>query len=236
MILFSGNPAAWTLTVEAFFYALHPWLNRALGLIRSRGATILILTAFAAAIGYRVAVVLAPQMWWAALPLPITRLGEFIIGMGLARLMLLGVRIRIRPILGYAILAGFILWQVVGARLGFDDRVFVWALSLREEVLIGIFALIILAVGARDANGGASLLRTGPLLHLGAWSFAFYLVHATVMYVFLALFGRQALSYGNLLWYVPVFAVALLLAWALYRFIERPLELRMRRWGDRNLN
>lgn len=34
VILFSGNPAAWTLTCEAFFYALHPALNRGLHAMR----------------------------------------------------------------------------------------------------------------------------------------------------------------------------------------------------------
>lgn len=29
-MLFSGNPAAWTLTCEAFLYTLHPAINRVL--------------------------------------------------------------------------------------------------------------------------------------------------------------------------------------------------------------
>lgn len=27
VLLFAGNPAAWTLTAEAFFYALHPFIT-----------------------------------------------------------------------------------------------------------------------------------------------------------------------------------------------------------------
>lgn len=235
VILFSGNPAAWTLTVEAFFYLLHPLLNRGLQLLRSRGATILILIAFATAIGYRVLVVLQPESFWAMLPLPITRINEFVIGMGLARLMLLGVRLPVAPIGAYLLITGFILWQVLGARYTLEAGFFVWSHYLREEILLGLFAVIILAVATRDATGGRSLLRTPVLLHLGAWSFAFYLLHATVMYVFLAVFGKQAPSFTNLVWYVPVFGISLLLSWMLYRFVERPLEMRMRRWGDRSL-
>src|SRR5689334_18293101 len=37
-ILFSGNPAAWTLTAEAFFYALHPFVSRPLARLGRTGA------------------------------------------------------------------------------------------------------------------------------------------------------------------------------------------------------
>lgn len=234
-ILFSGNPAAWTLTVEAFFYMLHPWLNRTLRVLNKTVTIVVILVALTSAFGYQISIVLAPESWWAGLPLPLVRLSEFIIGMGLARLVWLGVRLSVPPLLSYVLLAGFIIWQVIGTRKGFDDWFFVWSKALHEQVLICLFVLIILTVAHRDLRGGRSLLRSKPLLHLGAWSFAFYLVHATVMYAFLAFFGKQAASFSNLIWYVPVFGIALLLSWVLYRFLEYPLEARMRRWGNTTL-
>jgi peptidoglycan/LPS O-acetylase OafA/YrhL len=67
---------------------------------------------------------------------------------------------------------------------------------------------------------------------LGEWSFAFYLMHATVMYLALSLLGYQAVSWRNIVWYAPVFVVALSAAAALHHLIERPFEVRIRRWAD----
>lgn len=234
-ILFSGNPAAWTLTVEAFFYVLHPWVNRVVGRLRGRGATVLVFGALAVSFAYWIALALSPDSWLASVPLPITRLSEFVIGMGIAQLVLSGVRVRIAPLATYGLLAAFVLWRVLGERQGWNDPVTGWSRSLTEPILIALCALIILAVAARDMRGGFSLQNRPVLVRLGAWSFAFYLVHATVMYSFMAVFGAQPGSLSNLLWYPPVFAIALLLAWALYRFVEHPLERKMRLWGDKRL-
>lgn len=234
-IIFSGNPAAWTLTVEAFFYALHPWVNRLLRPLQVRGAWLWILAAVAFSFFYRVAFVLdqgGPLSW---VPVPVSRLSEFVIGMGLAQLLLRGFRIPLPPFVGYTILTAFVCWQVATQRWTFDDPFSVWAWNLHEQILVVIFALIILSTAMRDALQGPSLLRSTLMVRLGAWSFAFYLVHATVIYAFMALFGRHAIGYSNLLWYIPTFGLALLLAWALYRFIEHPLEASMRRWGDKRL-
>ena len=67
---------------------------------------------------------------------------------------------------------------------------------------------------------------------LGTWSFAFYLVHATVIYLALRVFGLQTPSWRNLVWHVVILAVDVVLAWLLYRLIEHPVERRMRGWKD----
>ena len=61
-ILF-GNPAAWTLTVEAFFYALHPFLAAGLTRMGRRGALIAAGVVAAVTIGIRVVVQLDPGGW-----------------------------------------------------------------------------------------------------------------------------------------------------------------------------
>lgn len=53
-----------------------------------------------------------------------------------------------------------------------------------------------------------------------------------MIYLALRVFGYQEPSWRNVVWFVVLFAVDLLLAWALYRFIEHPVERRMRRWKD----
>lgn len=61
VILFSGNPAAWTLTVEALFYALHPWISRILLPLSRYGALVLAAAAIAWAFAYRAGVLYWPE-------------------------------------------------------------------------------------------------------------------------------------------------------------------------------
>src|SRR5690606_21797653 len=84
VILFSGNPAAWTLSVEALFYAIHPWVSRILLPLTKRGALLFSLAAIAWAFAYRLGMTLWPESWLAAVPVPVTRVPEFLLGMGLA--------------------------------------------------------------------------------------------------------------------------------------------------------
>jgi peptidoglycan/LPS O-acetylase OafA/YrhL len=70
------------------------------------------------------------------------------------------------------------------------------------------------------------------LVKLGEWSFAFYLVHATLIYTAFALFGLQQPSWWNLLWFALLFVVALVTAAVLHQLVERPVEKRMRAWKD----
>ena len=69
-IRFSGNPAAWTLGVEAFFYALHPWLSRLLARVSRRGALLALGAVTAVVMLHRVAVVRDPSGVLAGLPSP----------------------------------------------------------------------------------------------------------------------------------------------------------------------
>lgn len=234
-ILFSGNPAAWTLTVEAFFYMLHPWVNKLLQPLRRRGTILLIIAAWGAVVGYQIVINVVPGTVLAQAPMPLRRLGEFVIGMGLAQLAILGWRLKVPPIVGYGLLAAFTAVLVVGIRFNVEHSLFQWALRLYEPIFILLFALIIFAVATRDAQGGRSLLRSPVLVRLGEWSFAFYLVHATVIYAFRHLFDKQPMAFSNLMWYLPVFLVALLFAWLLYRLVEHPVEGRMRKWGNVHL-
>lgn len=175
-IRFSGNPAAWTLGVEAFFYALHPWLSRLLARVSRRGA-----------------------------------------------LLALGA------------VTAFVTWSVLLRRYGWAGPWSVWAQNLELQVLAVLFALTILGIANNDLAQRRSWLRHRVLVTLGTWSFAFYLVHATVMYAVSSAVGLRPMSVKNLLWYPVVFALALAAAWALYRFVEHPVERRLRHWGNAHL-
>jgi len=235
VILFSGNPAAWTLGVEAFFYLLHPWANRGLGKVRERGTLVLLVGVISLIMAHRVAALRAPAGWLSQLPTPVARLGEFALGMVMARLVQLGVGRWVRPWMGYCAVGAFVGWCVLSRHYGWSDTWSRTAQRFELQVLAVLFALLILGIANRDLAQGRSWLRHRLVVTLGTWSFAFYLVHATAMYAVRDAVGLQPQSVGNLVWYPPVLAIALALAWALYRFVEHPLERRMRRWGNAHL-
>jgi peptidoglycan/LPS O-acetylase OafA/YrhL len=158
------------------------------------------------------------------LPLPILRHTEFVIGIGVARAMRLGWRTRLSPRVTYALTAA-----TLAAAYAFTDHV---AARFVGEAVIVLFALMIAAVAARDVDGGPSLLRSRPLVVLGEWSYAFYLVHATVVYAVLAAVGEQAEGWQGLFWYPPLLVACLLVAGALHLLVEKPAEQRLRDWWD----
>lgn len=231
-ILFSGNPAAWTLTCEAFFYALHPWISRVLVPTLKRGALIIAVCVVAYAFVYRGAVMIWPESWLALVPLPVQRLPEFVLGMALAWAMRSGWRPRIHPFVGVGSLAA-VIGLVLYARFYFTEIPLLRHLTyFTNEIFTVACALAIVALASHTLRGKRSLFESRIQVKLGEWSFAFYLVHATFIYIALRIFGPQAPSWVNLGWFVVLLAIDLVAAWALHSFVERPAERRMRRWKD----
>ncbi|MCW2289863.1 peptidoglycan/LPS O-acetylase OafA/YrhL [Leucobacter luti] len=227
-ILFSGNPAAWTLTVEALFYALHPWISRLLTPLAKRGALLLALAAIAWAFAFRLGVVLWPESWLALVPMPITRVPEFLLGMALAWAMRSGWRPTLHPLLGISAL-GVVVIGIVLAPL--SPTLMRFAVFGNEFFTVAV-GLAIVALAAHALRGRASLFEAKWQVKLGEWSFAFYLIHATVIYLALRIIGYQEASWRNLAWFAVVLAIDIVLAWALHSWVERPVERRMRRWKD----
>ncbi|MFF8347739.1 acyltransferase family protein [Cellulosimicrobium funkei] len=232
-VLFSGNPAAWTLTCEAFFYALHPALQRPLLAVRTRGALLFAAGTIVVALTYRTAAMGAPGSWWSSgLPWPVVRLSEFFLGMCLAWAVRSGWRLRLRPWFGYAAALGLVGLLIVCRTPAAPASVARWVNGSANELAMVVCALMIVLVAVRDLAGRPSLLRTRPLVALGNASYAFYLVHATVLYALLALVGHRSEGWANLGWYAVTFALSLALALALHHGVEAPVERRMRRWWD----
>ena len=227
-ILFSGNPAAWTLTVEALFYAMHPWISRALVRIGKRGALLLAAAAIAWAFVYRVGVLLWPESWLALVPMPITRVPEFLLGIALAWAMRAGWTPRIPVLGGIAALAAALLVIVYGTLRPSASFV----LNFGNELFLVAVGIAIVALASAAMRGRISAFASRWQVKLGEWSFAFYLVHATMIYLALRLFGLQTPSWANLGWFAVLLAINILLAWALHRWVEHPVERRMRRWKD----
>ncbi|MEE1755190.1 acyltransferase family protein [Streptomyces sp. SP18CS02] len=235
-ITFSGNPAAWTLTCEFFFYALHPALHRLFGRVKARGALVLTVLTFAAAFLYRLAAWRWPDSWLGDVPHPVVRLSEFVIGIGIARAMLAGWRVRLRPLWCYLGSAALIAWLLRSREHSFDSPVLrgvadLTRVTTAEWIIVACTAMIA-AIAWSDVTGRRSLLRTRPLVRLGEWSFAFYLVHATFVYALRDVYGLQPVAWTNLRWYVPLLLVSLAAAAALHHAVERPLERRLRAWWE----
>jgi peptidoglycan/LPS O-acetylase OafA/YrhL len=102
-----------------------------------------------------------------------------------------------------------------------------------NEATLLLMVVTIACVAQRDIVGKRSAFSSKWLVKLGELSFTFYLVHATVMYVFVALIGQLDVSWQNLVWYPLVLAAGLLVAFALHAWIEKPFEAKFRRLSDK---
>lgn len=232
-IVFSGNPAAWTLTVEAFFYALHPWISRGLVPMARRGALFLAVGVVGYAFLYRAGVLLWPESWLSMVPLPVQRLPEFVLGMALAWAMRSGWRPRVHPYVGVSALGAVILLVMFSNRFFDGVPVLNRIPAFTNELFTVACALAIVALASHTVRGRRSMFESRIQVKLGEWSFAFYLVHATFIYLALRIFGYQDASWANLGWFALLLVVDIAASWALHSFIERPVEKRMRRWKDR---
>jgi peptidoglycan/LPS O-acetylase OafA/YrhL len=231
-ILFSGNPAAWTLTVEAFFYALHPRLYRLLAVLQSRGALLIAAGLVGASFAWRALGIAVPEIGAVPIPLPIARLAEFAIGMCLAHAMRLGWRIRLWTL--PVVVAGAALAVVLTV-----DTATAWLGPVRDVVratqtewVLVLCVLLIATVASRELTTKPSWLASRWMVRLGEASYSFYLVHATVIYAVLNIVGPQPGGWTALVWYPPLVVATLALAFALHLCVEKPLERRMRRWWD----
>ncbi|MCD7440574.1 acyltransferase [Streptomyces lincolnensis] len=210
------DPVSWSLACEAFFYALFPLLALLLRRLGARGS--------AALAGASVLTILvlgwADAHHWTDHPLysfPAARLPEFVLGLAVARLVLLD-RWRgpgLEASLALAIIGYFLVPQVSHGY------------GATTCTVVG-FAVLIPAAAVADLKGQPSLWRHRRLVRLGELSFAFYMVHLLVMAAATHLFGTSP-RFGPLAGLAATtltFAVALGLAWVLYEAVECPA----RRW------
>jgi len=208
------NPVSWTLTCEAFFYALFPLLYAGLRRLGPRA-----LTAVAAG-----SVALVMVLAWVDVhhglgahlsTFPLFRLPEFVLGAATACLVRLGAWRG--PNLDVAVAL-----TVVGY---FLTRQVPWAYGVAACTVIG-FGMLIPAAAVADLKGLPSSWRRSFLVRLGEWSFAFYLIHVLVLWVGQELFGaRPHLSAGPALAAAAAaFLVSLTLAWLLHIGIEKPVR------------
>jgi peptidoglycan/LPS O-acetylase OafA/YrhL len=227
--VYAYNGVSWSLSCEAFFYAVFPflavWLSRLEpGKLFRVGAT-----AFAAAVAsISVLLALVPGFDWGALfyTFPAFRIAEFIVGVCLAIAMQKGWKPRFGVGTGTtAAIGSFLILEIV-------DGIASWhtAGPLAGALCIPGFALLIAAYADRDRCGGRPTFVSAPaMVKLGEWSFALYLVHELVLRTVLEL-GPETLT-ARAVFAVVGIAVSIPLAGAAYTFFERPIESRLRNMG-----
>jgi peptidoglycan/LPS O-acetylase OafA/YrhL len=220
------DPVSWSLACEAFFYAVFPLLALLLRRLGARGSAAL------AGVSMLAVLVLAwvDTHHWLDQPIasfPAARLPEFVLGVAVARLVLLD-RWRgpgLEASLAVAIIGYFFVPKVGGDY------------PATTCTVIG-FALLIAAAAVADLHGLPSMWRHRRLVRLGELSFAFYMVHLLVLRAGTNLLGtkpRFGLMEGLAVTAVA-FTVSLGLSWVLYEAVERParrLLLRSRRSTER---
>lgn len=232
-VLFAGNPAAWTLTVESFFYALHPFVTLVLKRLTQVGALIAAASVIVFAVGVRVALIAFPGSWLTALPVPVLRLNEFVLGMCLAWAFRKGWIPRIPLVVPLGMLLVWFGIVVAGPRFEPLTGVYGVVMPYGNEIATTLLALLIVSVASLDLRGRTRIMRARPLVALGEWSYAFYLIHATFIYLALRLFGPQERGWTVALWFVGLLALSIAAAWLLHVTIERPVERRLRGWQTR---
>lgn len=236
VILFSGNPAAWTLTVEVFFYALHPFIARVLRLLDKRGALIGACAVIVLSVLARITMVIWPTGWFAGLPWPILRLNEFVLGMCLAWAFRKGWRPRLPFWLPVTAIVVYFAGMVALGGVRTFAPLNIVVSPYTSEVVIVLCAALIVAAASRELRGRPGWIASRPLVALGEWSFAFYLIHATIIYTFVTFLGVQGPSWRNLGWAVLLLILSLVAAAILHHGVEKPVEKRLRRWQQAKIN
>jgi peptidoglycan/LPS O-acetylase OafA/YrhL len=215
------NPVAWTLCCEAFFYVTLPFL---LPRLRRRSTEQLYVwlsvVPLVALLVNTVASNALPAFAAAHLGFfPPTRYHEFFVGVLVGELVVRGRW------------AGPGLWQS-SALLVVTYVAHSWVdVSVVVPV---VFAALIAAATTADLTGQRSLWRWRPLVLLGEASYAFYLVHYLVMTTVVVVlerldgqhrfwFGEQPLLGGAGLFVAGTMVISLLMAFAMYRWLERPM-------------
>jgi peptidoglycan/LPS O-acetylase OafA/YrhL len=226
-IIWGGNPASWTLSVEAFFYAYFPFVWRATAKLKEVGGAVMCAVVALAGLLYYPALYRWPDVV-PTLPQPVLHSVSFLFGIGLAIMLRSGWRPRV-PVWATFVLTGLALYTLYKTGLHPRQYPFGVTLALTQRVSLAVvYGILIFAVASRDMRGGRSLLRSRPMVALGKWSYSFYLIHATLIYAIREQTGAHAVSWSNLTWYAGLLALSIFASWLLYKFVEHPLEKRLR--------
>ncbi|MBD3577756.1 acyltransferase [Streptomyces sp. KD18] len=233
-INFGVNPAGWSLGVEAVFYLLFPvlihWIRKIpahrLNLWAAAVAAGIIATPFLSELLVPAGTAMmdtepdtSVNQYFVSYILPLPRVLDFALGILVARSVMAG---RWRNI--------GMVWSGVLLAASYAVGYFLPPIYSTRAVCVIPAALLIAAGAIADAEGRFTLFRNRVMVWLGDISFAFYLVHYTVMVGLWKLLGSKAYSVPEAVALAVLFiAAGILASWALYALVERPIT---RRWSN----
>lgn len=220
------NPVAWSLSCEALFYFCFPFLMWAINKIRPErlwfwtilsAASVIAIPSFAKLLPnaqpFPVTGFTTWEMWF-VFQFPPVRMLEFIFGIFMARIVLTGQKLPLR--LGGAValaVGSYFVAPLFGPNYRF------------AAVMVIPLGLLIAAGAVSDVAKDQTFLSSKLMVWLGDISFAFYMWHYLVLQ-----YGHRWLGQGES-WSTPtaiaamalLFGITLVLSWALFTFIERPI-------------
>ncbi len=218
------NSPAWSLSDEAFFYVLFPFVM-GIGWLRRRPVLMAALAGGWLLGGALLLGRIDRHHLDVLFYLPLYRIGEFLIGVALALAMKRGWRPRIGLPAGalLAVASYLVAWQW-GVR---HEQNLADAFWYAQIITAVGFAALILGAARADLDQRPSPLRAGWLVRLGQWSFALYMVHELSMRLVYSS-GLHGDRISKFLVYLAAGGASLLLAGAIYHVYERPIERRLR--------
>ncbi len=214
------NGPAWSISDEAFFYALFPLLTfvllrwsrnmKTITILSLAGAGWVLVTV--ALIGYQ-----SPVDGWPIYILPAARLFDFVQGM-LVGIAFIRAERRSWPYPTAVEVAALGLLVVVAAGSLFLPR------SLQFSAAFMPFLGAIVFLFACQAGAISRLLSAAAFVRLGEISFAFYLVHMSILLTYGSVFGWT----HPIIDFVVSLSMTLGAAYVLYTLIEKPLREHIR--------
>jgi len=231
-IAMSVDTPSWSLGGELLFYVLFPLIIRPILRMDVRRLWLwagimvaglfvyqLVATFVVPSDGANPNIPISPLQYWFGYFLPVGRLFEFVLGAVLARIVLAGKWIGIKP-------AASVVFMVVG----YVASMFVpFQFSLNFATLIPI-AVMVASFANADLHGTRTRLRGRVAVWLGNVSFGFYLSQGVTIFYLRSLMGNAVLSTPlAILVLIGLFVVTLFVGWLLYRFVETPMMRRFSR-------
>ncbi|WP_327314694.1 acyltransferase family protein [Streptomyces sp. NBC_01235] len=226
VIFTGGNPAAWSLSDEAFFYLTFPVLLTVLAGRRARvwGWTAAAVTCAALLLWPALSGLSPTDRTWALDYLPLTRLLQFVLGVvaGLA------LKRGWRPPVSLPVAIGLVVaWHLVLIPWSnaVPDALWYSPYSASQLLSAPLFAALICAAARADLDGRRTGLGGAWMIRLGHWSFAWYLIHEVVIRAAVFKWGKPGPGSGEtLVFWAGVLAVSLSVAALAYQWVERPAE------------